>query len=113
MEKPAASGFGQTQTCRQSDVEGGRSLAILAPGDRVDPRLVGRARTASAFGDVQADAGRSSQRLIPQAALRNGRFANGVEQLSRLLVSMQFLKGKISKVRHRRLLSKSAARSRR
>ena len=96
MEKPAASGFGQTQTCRQSDVEGGRSLAILAPGNGIDPRLVGRARTTSAFGDVQADAGRSAQRLIPQAALRNCGFAHSIEQLSRLLVSMQFLKRKTS-----------------
>src|SRR5438067_3517667 len=107
MEEPATSGLNVTQAPRESDVEGGRSLAILAPGNGIDPRLVGRARTTSAFGDVQADAGRRAQRLVPQAELRNCRFAHSIEQLSRLLVSMEFLKRKISKVRHRRLLSRA------
>src|SRR5205814_4630935 len=92
------------ETGQQSmDCSGVLDLAILAASDGIDPRLVGRPCTARALGDVQTDAGRSAQCLIPQAALRDGRFTNSIEKLSRLLVGKQFFKGKISKVRHRRL----------
>jgi hypothetical protein len=109
MEEPAACGFRKTESCRQGNVEGRRNLAILAAGDPVDPRLVGSTGAASSLGDIEADAGRSPQRLISQAALRDGGFAHSVEQLARLLVGTKLFKGQISKVRHRRLLSKSGA----
>src|SRR6266849_1134080 len=42
------------------------------------------------------------QRLISQAALRDGGFAHSVEQLGRLLVGMKLFKGKSSKRRESR-----------
>ncbi len=96
MEEPAACGFRNTESSRKRDVQGRRNLAILAASNRVDPRLVGSSRAAGSLGDIEADAGRGAQRLIPQAALRDGGFAHSVEQLARLLVGMQLFKGKIS-----------------
>src|SRR6266849_2529973 len=107
MEEPAACGFRNTESSRKRDVQGRRNLAILAASNRVDPRLVGSSRAAGSLGDIEADAGRGAQRLIPQAALRDGGFAHSVEQLARLLVGMKLFKGQISKLRYRRLLSKS------
>ena len=93
--EPEASGLRETEPTSERDVESRGDLAILAASDGIDPRLVGRPCTARALGDVQTDAG-SGKRLIPQAALRDGRFTNGIEKLARLLVSKQFFKWQIS-----------------
>src|SRR5205085_166032 len=91
----------------QSDVECGSRLAILAPCNRVDASLVSGPGAPRSFGDVQANTGGSAERLIAQAAIGDGSFPDGLEQLASLLVREQLFKGKISKVRHRRLLSKA------
>src|SRR5207302_6864330 len=92
---------------RQRDVERCGRFTILTAGNRVDPSLVGRTCPASALGDVQTNAGRGPQGLIAQATVADGRLPHRLEQFASLLVSDQFLKGKISKVRHRRLLSRA------
>src|SRR5258705_9780109 len=107
VDESAASGLGEAEPSSQGDVESRGDLAILPASDGIDPRLVGRPCTAGALGDIQTDTRRSAQCLIPQAALRDGRFTNSIEKLSRLLVSDQLFEWKISKVRHRRLLSRA------
>jgi len=107
VDQPAASRLRKTQLTGERDVESRGDLAVLPPSDGIDPRLVGRPCTAGALGDIQTDAGRSAHCLIPQAAHRDCRFTDSIEKLSRLLVSDQLFEWKISKVRHRRLLSKA------
>src|SRR5258706_10625698 len=107
VNEPAVSRLRETEPASDRDVESRGDLAILAASDGIDPRLVGRPCTAGALGDVQTDTRHSAHCLIPQAALRDGRFTNSIEELSRLLVSDQLFEWKTSKVRHRRLLSKA------
>src|SRR5439155_7419330 len=59
------------------------------------------------FRDVQAHARGSAQRLIAQAAVADRGLPHCRQELASLLISEQFFKWKISKVRHRRLLSKA------
>src|SRR5512144_1782742 len=90
---------------RQRDVESSPRLAALAARNRKHPRPIRQASASHRLGNIQADAGPRPNRLIPQPNIGDFRFANALEELSRLLVSLEPFMGELEEVRHRRLLS--------